>query len=148
MARFTTLAAFRGYSAVRATRTGRGGGYGNFQGRPRCREAGKKAALQRTAIRRWQQRVLGAQSCPTLYDPVDLSPPGSSVHGILQARILQWVAISSPGDHPEPRSPALRADALPSELRGKPRREATEVTDSKTKARGRVLIKHSDGNLK
>ena len=35
-----------------------------------------------------------AQSCPTLCDPVDCSPPGSSVHGILQARILEWVAIS------------------------------------------------------
>ena len=35
-----------------------------------------------------------AQLCPTLCDPVDCSPPGSSVHGILQARILEWVAIS------------------------------------------------------
>ena len=35
-----------------------------------------------------------APSCPTLCDPVDCSPPGSSVHGILQARILEWVAIS------------------------------------------------------
>ena len=35
-----------------------------------------------------------SQSRPTLYDPVDCSPPGSSVHGILQARILEWVAIS------------------------------------------------------
>ena len=35
--------------------------------------AGKKQALQRTATRRWQQSVLGAQSCPTLYDPVDCS---------------------------------------------------------------------------
>ena len=34
------------------------------------------------------------QSCPTLYDPIDGSPPGSSVPGILQARILEWVAIS------------------------------------------------------
>ena len=34
------------------------------------------------------------QSCPTLCDPVDCSPPGSSVHGILQARILEWVVIS------------------------------------------------------
>ena len=33
-----------------------------------------------------------AQSCPTLCDPVDCSLPGSSVHGILQARILEWVA--------------------------------------------------------
>ena len=35
------------------------------------------------------------QSCPTLGDPVDCSPPGSSVHGILQARILEWVAVPS-----------------------------------------------------
>ena len=34
------------------------------------------------------------QSCPTLCDPMDCSPPGSSVHGILQARTLEWVAIS------------------------------------------------------
>ena len=34
------------------------------------------------------------QLCLTLCDPVDCSPPGSSVHGILQARILEWVAIS------------------------------------------------------
>ena len=35
-----------------------------------------------------------AQSCPTLCNPVDCSPPGSSVHGTLQTRILEWVAIS------------------------------------------------------
>ena len=34
------------------------------------------------------------QSCPALCNPIDSSPPGSSVHGILQARILEWVAIS------------------------------------------------------
>ena len=34
------------------------------------------------------------QSCPTLCDPVDSSPPGSAVPGILQARTLEWVAIS------------------------------------------------------
>ena len=38
--------------------------------------------------------MLVTQSCPTLCDPVDCSPPGSSVHGILQTRILKWVAIS------------------------------------------------------
>ena len=37
--------------------------------------------------------VLVAQSCPTLWDPMDYSLPGSPVHGILQARILEWVAI-------------------------------------------------------
>ena len=36
-----------------------------------------------------------AKSCPTPYNPVDCSPPGSSVHGIAQVRILEWVAISS-----------------------------------------------------
>ena len=35
------------------------------------------------------------QSCPTMCDPIDGSPPGSSVHGILQARTLEWVAMSS-----------------------------------------------------
>ena len=35
-----------------------------------------------------------AQSCPTLFDPMDGIPPGSSIHGIFQARILEWVAIS------------------------------------------------------
>ena len=44
------------------------------------------------SIYEWVSEV--AQSCLTLCDPVDCSPPGSSVHGILQARILEWVAIS------------------------------------------------------
>ena len=35
-----------------------------------------------------------AQSCSTLSDPMDCSPPGSSIHGILQARVLKWVAIA------------------------------------------------------
>ena len=39
--------------------------------------------------------VLAAQLCSTLCDPMDCGLPGSSVHGILQARILEWVAISS-----------------------------------------------------
>ena len=34
------------------------------------------------------------QSCPTLCDPIDVSPPGSLIPGILQARTLEWVAIS------------------------------------------------------
>ena len=38
--------------------------------------------------------VLVPQVCPTLCNPVDCSPPGSSVHGIFQARILEWVAIA------------------------------------------------------
>ena len=43
--------------------------------------------------------MLVAQLCPTLCDVMDCSPPGSSVHGILQARILEWVAISSSTEH-------------------------------------------------
>ena len=39
-------------------------------------------------------KVKVAQLCPTLCDSMDYNPPGSSVHGILQARILEWVAIS------------------------------------------------------
>ena len=35
-----------------------------------------------------------AQSCPTLSDPMDCSPPGSSIHGIFQARLLEWGAIA------------------------------------------------------
>ena len=49
-------------------------------------------------------------------DSVDCNPPGPSVRGIVQARILEWVAIPSPGDLPgagiEPGSPALQADSL------------------------------------
>ena len=43
-----------------------------------------------------------AQSCRTLCLLKDCSPPGSSVHGILQARILEWVPCSPPGDLPDP----------------------------------------------
>ena len=43
------------------------------------------------------------QSCPTLGDPMNCSPPGSSVHGILQARILEWVALPSSRGSPQPR---------------------------------------------
>ena len=66
-----------------------------------------------------------SQSCPTLCDPVDCSSPGSSVHGILQARILEWVVVPFSRDLPnsetEPRSPALQADSLLPEPPGKPK---------------------------
>ena len=64
-------------------------------------------------------KVLVAQLCPTLYYPTDCSPPGSSAHGFLQARILEWVAVSfsrgSPDPGIKPGFPALEADCLPSE---------------------------------
>ena len=51
------------------------------KGKPKCPSTAAAAAKSR-------------QSCPTLCDPIDGSPPGSSVPGILQARTLEWVAIS------------------------------------------------------
>ena len=63
------------------------------------------------------------QLCPTLCNPMDYT-----VHGILQARILEWripKPFPSPGDLPnpgiKPRSPALQADSLPEESLGKPK---------------------------
>ena len=46
-----------------------------------------------------------AQSCPVLCNPTDYSLPGSSIHGILQARVLEWVAISSYRGSSPPRDP-------------------------------------------
>ena len=43
-----------------------------------------------------------AQSCPTLSDPMDCSPPGSSIHGIFQARVLEWGVIAFSGFDPTP----------------------------------------------
>ena len=73
-------------------------------------------------------RAQSLQSCPTLHNPMDSHcPPGSSVHEILQARILEWVACPPPGDRlnpgiepASPVSPALQADSLPTEPSGKP----------------------------
>ena len=80
---------------------------------------GKK---ERKKERKKEKKI--AQSCPTLFDPMDCSLPGSSVHGIFQARILEWVAISFSGDLPnpgiKPRSPSFQADALTSEPPRKP----------------------------
>ena len=64
--------------------------------------------------------LLVTQSCLILCDPTDCNLPGSSVHGILQARIVEWVVI--PGDLPnpgiKPGSPTLQADSLLSEPSG------------------------------
>ena len=63
------------------------------------------------------------QSCLTLCDPMDSSLPGSSIHGIFQARVLEWVVISFSKRSSQPRdqtqSPTLQADALPSEPPGR-----------------------------
>ena len=68
--------------------------------------------------------VLVGQWCLTPCDPMTCSPLGSSVHGIIKAIILEWVAFSSPRDlsNPgiKPGSPSLQADSLLSKLPGKP----------------------------
>ena len=73
---------------------------------------------------RLKVKVLATQLCLTLCNPMDCSPPGFSVHGILQARILEWVALSfSRGSSPpsdQTPSPVLQTNSLPSEPRGKP----------------------------
>ena len=58
--------------------------------------------------------VMSLPSCLTLCDPMEHSPPDSSVHGILQTRIVEWVAIPSPGDLPdlEIESTSLMSPAL------------------------------------
>ena len=65
-----------------------------------------------------------AQLCPTLCDPMGYSLPGSSGHGVFQARVQSALPFPSPGDLPDPGiergPPALWADALPSEPPGKP----------------------------
>ena len=64
-----------------------------------------------------------SQSRPTLCESMDCSLPGSSVHGILQASILEWVPVpffrGSFYPRIKPRSSALQADSLPSESTGK-----------------------------
>ena len=66
--------------------------------------------------------MLVTQPCPTLCNPMDCSPTGSSVYGIPQVRILEWVSIpfSRGSSHPwiKSRSPALQANSLPSEPPG------------------------------
>ena len=64
--------------------------------------------------------VQSSQFCSTLYDPMDYNPPGSSVHGILQETMLEWVAMPSSRGSLQPRdmspvSPALQVDLLPTE---------------------------------
>ena len=65
-----------------------------------------------------------AQSCLMLCHPMEYSLPGSSVHGILQARMLEWIAVPFPGDLPDPgikpRCLVFQVDSLPSEPPGKP----------------------------
>ena len=77
---------------------------------------GFRDSLILLAVSEW---VKVTQLCPALCNTMYCSPPRSSVHGIIQARMLEWVAIPFPGDLPypgiKPRSLALQAGSLPSE---------------------------------
>ena len=77
-----------------------------------------------------------AQSCLTLCNPVDYSPPGSSVNGISQAKIVEWVPFPPPGNLTDPEitpdsltSPALQADSLPLSHRGFPKDALNPVVE-------------------
>ena len=63
---------------------------------------------------------LVAQLCLTLCEPTEFSPPVSSVRGISQARILEWVPPDPGTQTASPVSPALPEDSLPAEPSGKP----------------------------
>ena len=81
-------------------------------------------------------KVLVAQSCPTLCNPMDCTLPGSSVHGISQASLLEWVAISFSRGSSQPRdwtrvsykSLALQTDSLPLSYLGSPYQIAIHVS--------------------
>ena len=63
----------------------------------------KQESLHKCRQVKSKVKVLAAQSCPTLCNPMDCSPPSSSVHGILQAIIPEWVAIPFSRETSQPR---------------------------------------------
>ena len=69
-----------------------------MRGKEKSEKVGLKLYIQKTKITHLVPSAAAAakslQSCPTLCDPVDGSPPDSCVHGTLQARVLEWVAIA------------------------------------------------------
>ena len=102
---------------------------------PRDGGASRAAVYGVAQSRTWLKRLSSSSSssvakwCPTLWDSLDCSPPGSSARGIFQARILEWVAIPSPGDPPNLRiepassaSPALVDRFCVTEPPGKPKK--------------------------
>ena len=84
------------------------------------------------------------QSCPTLCNPMGCSLPGSSVHGILQARILSGLPCPPPGDLPDPgidpASPALQLDSLPLSHRGSPYDPLVKIKCSKKRYLDEMLL--------
>ena len=84
---------------------------------------------------KWKVNMLVARSCLALCYPMDCSPPGFSVPGILQARILEWVAIPFSRGSSQPRDQTwvscIAGRFLPSEPPGKPRHSQYDLTISR-----------------
>ena len=91
-------------------------------------------------------RCLVAKLCLTVCSPMDCSLPGSSVHGILQARILQWAAFSFSRGSSQPRNrtrpPALQADTLPLSHLGSKKDTSGKVkkTNKKQRKPGKGIV--------
>ena len=86
---------------------------------------------------RWKEKVKWsevAQSCPTLCDPMDCSLPGSSVHGIFQARVLEWIAISFSSGSSRPRDGTQVSRIVDSRFTVWATREVQENLDLKREA--------------
>ena len=66
----------------------------NLESKPKENHISNRDSTKLVGWLRVPLKVLLTHSCLTLFDPMGYSPPGSSVHGILQARILEWVAIT------------------------------------------------------
>ena len=92
-----------------------------------------------------------AQSCPIVCKPMACSLPGSSVHGILQARILEWVAISFSSRSSDPGiehgSLALQAYSLLAELPGKPLKKEERKKESEVAQSGPTFCDPMDTKL-
>ena len=78
------------------------------------------ALVEKKERKKERKKVNSLSHVQLFVDPMDCSLPGSSVHGIFQARVLEWGAISYSRGSSRPGSPTLQADALPSEPPGKP----------------------------
>ena len=90
---------------------------------PLLRIMDKVTSFHTPCPRGHEVKILVAQSCLTLYDPVDCSPLGSSVLGIFQTRILEWAAISFSRGFSQSRDwTRLSCITLPSKLPGMPPR--------------------------
>ena len=89
-----------------------------------------------------------AQLCPTLCYPMDYSPPGSSVHGIFQARILDWIAISFSRGSSQPRGQTSSAALAGGFLTTEPPRQHVQICRFYLKLKGQILSKNfSDKSL-